>query len=221
MKTINYGNFQERKYRSRMMAKLSLFKPFKTMWNYAKPINRPHYKKSDREKQYGQTVDKWKEEGQYSPGMQREVVSDTTRTAADAYHQTVGDVRGQTYASGLQNSAVTPQITASMGNTRTKTAADTARAISLMNESSKIDAENLSYGIGKRDSDIRYGNKMAQYKDRKDRRADADEYFDQADQNVNELIKLITSKSDAGAGGNNDMDKLKEFLFLLSQGGGA
>ena len=155
----------------------SIFAPVKNLWNAANPINEPQYKRGQREKDYGKTVDRWKRQGMISPGEQQEVVSGVTRHAGDVANRQVGNIIGTTAAQGLGQSGIVAEQSVRASVPVVRQAAETARAISSKNIASKIKAENISYDVGKRGSDIDYAQRMAQFRDKSNRRESMDDFW--------------------------------------------
>jgi hypothetical protein len=128
------------------LAAPAISKTVSSLGNYFNPVK---YKKSGLEKDYLSELQRRSKEGVLTGGMQREIVSQTSRAANQMADIGKSQVQGNIVRSGLENSAVMHQSTAGIDAERIRRVAETARQISLKNQMSKVGAQDAlgQYGM--------------------------------------------------------------------------
>lgn len=141
-----------------MLAAPAIAKGISGLVNYANPVK---YKRSGLEEDYVRELKRRSKEGIYSPGMQREMVSQTSRAASQMADVGKTQTQGNIVSQGLENSAVMNQATAGIDAERIRRVAEAARKISLQNQMSKIGAQDALGQYGMQQTAGRYQRALA------------------------------------------------------------
>jgi hypothetical protein len=124
----------------------------------------PTYSQSSEEKAYMDELLRRSQYGIYTPGMQKEMLSQTSSVASQQADIGKQSVLGQITRQGLENSAVAPEQTAAIEVARQRKIAETARRISLENQLSKVKAADMLGEHGIRMSKNKYMDALAKYR---------------------------------------------------------
>jgi len=136
------------------LAAPAIAKGVSSLGNYFNPVK---YKKSGFEKNYISELQRRTREGVLTGGMQREIVSQTSRAASQFADIGKSQVQGTVTNQGLENSAVMTQSTMGIDAERIRRVAEAARKISLKNQMSKVAAQDTLGGYGMSESRRMYG----------------------------------------------------------------
>lgn len=135
------------------LAAPGIAKGVKGLWNAFNPIKK---RRSGLEQRYISQLQRRGRKGAYTPGMQREFVSQTSRAVGQQADIAKTYQQGMVARQGLENSAVATQVGAGIDQNRMAQVAQAARAIALRNEKSKIGAQDQLGQIGRQDSQQQY-----------------------------------------------------------------
>lgn len=137
----------------------------KLVGGLAKGMQRtPRYSQSSGEKAYMNELQRRAQQGVYTPGMQREMLSQTSSVASQQADIGRQNVLGQVTRQGLENSAVAAEQTAAIEVARQRKIAEAARRISLENQLSKVKATDMLGEHGIRMSKNKYMDALAKFR---------------------------------------------------------
>ncbi len=193
------------------LAAPSIAKGVSSLGNYFNPVK---YKKSGLEKDYLSELQRRSKEGVLTGGMQREIVSQTSRGASQMADIGKSQVQGNIVRSGLENSAVMNQATAGLDAERIRRVAEAARQISLKNQMSKVSAQDALGQYGMNETQRMYAMALK-------RRGDLTSAINSAGSAIGSIAGTIGStgkvmKDFMLAEGGFDMGKIQEHILTLS-----
>lgn len=193
------------------LAAPAIAKGVSSLGNYFNPVK---YKKSGFEKNYISELQRRTREGVLTGGMQREIVSQTSRAASQFADIGRSQVQGTVTNQGLENSAVMTQSTMGIEVARDRRVAEAARKISLKNQMFKVGAQNTLGAYGMAETKRKYGMELT-------KRAHLTSAINSAGSAVGTIAGAIGStgkvmKDFMNAEGGFDSAKIMEHLNSLS-----